>query len=176
MSDIILIQGSLNPNSKTAVILDEVAKAIKEKGIDYKLIDLRKIKMEFCDGRALEKYSNDLQESYKLMEEAKAYVIGMPVYCYSVSGPLKNFLDITCGAMEGKYAGIVCNAGGIMSYLASADLMKILSYEVHTLSIQPTVYAWGKDFADGKIANEKVFTKINDMVERLTSKLKAPVS
>ena len=169
MTNIILIQGSLNPNSKTAIILDEVANVLKEKNISYETIDLRKLKLEFCDGRDLKEYNQDLQNAYKLIESASGYVIGMPVYCYSVSGVLKNFLDITCSAMENKVTGIVCNAGGIMSYLASADLMKILSYEVHVLTVQPTVYAHGNDFKDGKIVNEKVLHKANAMVERLMS-------
>ena len=179
MSVIVVIQGSLNKDSKTALIIDEVVKILKEKNINHELIDLRKIKLEFCDGRKLEEYNQDLQNVYKLMERAKAYIIGMPVYCYSVSGVLKNFLDITCGAMEGKYAGIVCNAGGVMSYLASAELMKILSYEVQCLSIQPTVYGWGDDFSaeggptsggkDGKIVNPKILSKAKEMVEKLMS-------
>ena len=106
------------------------------------------------------------------MESVKGYIIGMPVYCYSVSGVLKNFLDITCGAMENKVCGIVCNAGGVMSYLASAELMKILSYEVQCLSVQPTVYGWGKDFQDGKIVNEKILAKANEMVEKLMTVVK----
>ena len=172
MSKLILIQGSLNPNSKTSIILDEVAKILKEKNIDYETIDLRKLKLEFCDGRDLKEYNQDLQNAYKLIESAGGYIIGMPVYCYSVSGVLKNFLDITCSAMENKYAGIVCNAGGVMSYLASADLMKILSYEVHALTVQPTVYAWGDDFKNGKITNEKVLHKAVHMVEKLMCILK----
>lgn len=167
MSKLTLIQGSLNADSKTALLLDEIIKILKEKSIKYDLIDLRKIKLEFCDGRKLEQYNSELQNAYKLMEESKGYIIGMPVYCYSVSGPLKNFLDITCGTMEKKFVGIACAAGGAMSYLASADLMKILSYEVHAISVQPTVYASGGDFKDGKIVNEKILYKAKDMVERL---------
>ena len=172
MPKLILIQGSLNPNSKTALILSEVAKILEEKKIDYEIIDLRKLKLEFCDGRDLKDYKEDLKNAYELIESASGYVIGMPVYCYSVSGVLKNFLDITCGAMENKCAGIVCNAGGIMSYLASSDLMKILSYEVHVLTVQPTVYAHGNDFKDGKIVNEKVLHKANHMVENLITIVK----
>ena len=172
MSKLILIQGSLNPNSKTSIILDEVISILKDKKINYELIDLRKLKLQFCDGRDLEKYNEDLQNAYKIMKKSSGYVVGMPVYCYSVSGVLKNFLDITCGAMENKCAGIVCNAGGAMSYLASSELMKILSYEVHVLSVQPTVYAHGNDFKDGKIVNEKVLDKANKMVEKLMKHLK----
>lgn len=172
MSKIVVIQGSLNKNSKTSLIIDEVVKILKEKDINYELIDLRKLELQFCDGRELKDYNKDLQNAYKLMEEAKGYVIGMPVYCYSVSGVLKNFLDITCGAMEGKFAGIVCNAGGVMSYLASVDLMKILSYEVGCLSVQPTAYGWGGDFKDGKIVNPKILEKAKEMVEKLMAVLK----
>ena len=172
MSKLVLIQGSLNPNSKTALILDEVANVLKEKNINYEIIDLRKLNLEFCDGRDLKEYNQDLQNVYKQIESANGYVIGMPVYCYSVSGVLKNFLDITCSAMENKVTGIVCNAGGVMSYLASADLMKILPYEVHVLTVQPTVYAYGNDFKDGKIVNEKVLHKAVHMVERLMEIIK----
>lgn len=172
MSKLVLIQGSLNPNSKTATILDAVGNILKERNITHETIDLRKLNMQFCDGRDLKNYNDDLQKAYKLMESAGGYIIGMPVYCYSVSGVLKNFLDVTCAAMKGKSTGIVCNAGGIMSYLASSDLMKILSYEVHVLTVQPTVYAHGNDFKDGKIANEKVLDKARHMVERLMNVVK----
>lgn len=167
MSKIVIIQGSLNKNSKTSLIIDEIIKIFKSKNLNYELIDLRKLELQFCDGRDLKDYNSDLQNAYNLMKEAQGYVIGMPVYCYSVSGPLKNFLDITCGAMEGKVCGIVCNAGGVMSYLASTELMKILSYEVSCLSVQPTVYGWGGDFKDGKIINEKILEKARTMVDKL---------
>lgn len=171
MSNIVLIQSSLSKGSKTSLLIDETVKVLKEKNIDFEVIDLRKIEMQFCDGRKIEEYNLDLQKAYKLIKSAKGYIIGMPVYCYSLSGVLKNFLDITCSAMEGKVTGIICSAGGAMSYLASADLMKILSYEVHVLSVQPTVYASGGDFENGMIKNEKVLKKISDMVENLTKKI-----
>ena len=169
MSNLVVIQSSLNKNSKTAVIVDHALEILFNKGVEHKVIDLRNIKLEFCDGRKIEEYNNDLQNAYELMKSASAYIIGMPVYCYSVSGVLKNFLDITCSSMKGKFAGIICNAGGIMSYLASADLIKILSYEVHVLTVQPTVYACDSDFQNGKIANQKVINKAKDMIENLMS-------
>tara|TARA_Y100001936_G_C16036583_1_gene648958 strand:+ start:249 stop:440 length:192 start_codon:yes stop_codon:yes gene_type:complete len=63
-----------------------------------------------------------------MVDKADGLIIGMPVFCFSVSGPLKNFTDITSSAMEEKVAGIFCTTGGSMSYLASADLAKILAY------------------------------------------------
>ncbi len=169
---IVLIQGSLSANSKTALTLAVTQELLEKKGAKVELVDLHKVKMEFCDGRELKDYSQDLQQAYKTMSEADAYVVGMPVYCYSVSGPLKNFLDITCKAMAGKPVGVVCSAGGMGSYLASADLLKILGYEVEAIGVHPVVYAWSQDFADGKITNPKVTEKIEAMATKLLSLVK----
>mgnify|MGYP001296316130 FL=1 len=99
-------------------------------------------------------------------------IIGMPVYCYSVSGPLKNLIDITSSAMENKVAGILCTTGSSMSYLASADLAKILAYESQVLSVQPVVCSSYEDFKNGKLESQKVHDKLNAMIEALISLLK----
>ncbi len=91
----------------------------------------------------------------------------MPVYCYSVSGPLKNFIDITSGAMEKKIAGILCNAGGKQSYMASADLSNILAYESHVTTVQPIVYSSYEDYDEQTLTSNKVKSKIRELVDHL---------
>ena len=168
MSNIVVIQGSLNPNSRTAIVTQKTAEVLTEKGISFETIDLRELEMEFCDGRELEEYNQDMQDAYQKMEAADAYIIGMPVYQYSIAGPLKNFLDITMGAMKGeKPVGIICNSGGVRSYLASAELMKALSFEVSALCVQPTVHTWAGDFEDGAIKDPKIVEKIEKMVNAI---------
>jgi NAD(P)H-dependent FMN reductase len=102
-----------------------------------------------------------------MVNEADGLIFGMPVYCYSVSGPLKNLIDITASAMEKKVAGILCNTGSSMSYLASSDLAKILAYESQVLAVQPVVCSSYEDFKDGKLSSEKVHEKLNAMIEVL---------
>ena len=87
MSQVVLIQGSLNKESRTAILVDHAVKEIKRAGLEVTVLDLRNIQMEFCDGRSLKEYHLEVQQAYQAMEEADAFVIGMPVYCYSVSGP-----------------------------------------------------------------------------------------
>ncbi len=141
---------------------------LQKKNISYTLIDLREIDMPFCDGRKLEEYKNQaLETAFKTLSAADGYIIGMPVYNYSISGPLKNFLDLTDKAMVKKPVGIVCNSGGVRSYLASADLMKCLSFEVESVCIQPTVHTWAGDFEKNVITNERIPQKIEDMIEKL---------
>jgi len=167
MSQVVLIQGSLNKESRTAVLIQHTEEELKRAGLETTLLDLRNIQMEFCDGRSLKEYHPEMQQAYQAMEKADAFVIGMPVYCYSVSGPLKNFIDITSGAMEKKIAGILCNAGGNQSYMASADLSNILAYESHVTTVQPIVFSSYENYDDQTLTGDKVKSKIRELVDHL---------
>ncbi len=171
MPQVVLIQGSLNKNSRTAVLVQHAADELKWAGLEAEVLDLRNMQMEFCDGRPLKEYHPDLQHAYRTMDEAQAFIIGMPVYCYSVSGPLKNFIDITSGAMEKKLAGILCNAGGNRSYMASADLSHILAYESHVTTVQPIVFSSYEDFEGQSLVEEKTKSKLQEMVNNLARQL-----
>ena len=172
MKKVLIIQGSLNPQSKTAIVVQEAEKIVSNfDGIDCQTLDLRYFEMQFCDGRKLQDYNSDTKRAYEMVEEADGLIIGMPVYCYSVSGPLKNLIDITSSAMENKVAGILCTTGSSMSYLASADLAKILAYESEVLSIQPVVCSSYEDFKDGRLESKKVYEKLNAMIEVLVGHL-----
>ena len=172
MSQVVLIQGSLNKDSRTAILIDHAAEEMKRAGLEAVHLDLRNIQMEFCDGRPLREYHPEMQQAYQAIEKADAFVIGMPVYCYSVSGPLKNFIDITSGAMEKKIAGILCNAGGNRSYMASADLSNILAYESHVTTVQPIVFSSYEDYDDQSLTGAKVKSKIRELVDHLARHLK----
>lgn len=167
MSRILIIQGSLSRQSKTAIVAEEAEKLLRGMFVEVSVLDLRSLDMEFCDGRSLKDYNVDTQNAYRMMESADGYIFGMPVYCWSVSGALKNFIDITAGAMENKTAGILCNAGSERSYLASSDLVKILSYESSVLTVHPIVCTCYEDFQDGNLTNPKAISKLQKMVNTL---------
>lgn len=167
MSSILLIQSSLSQDSKTAVVVKEAAKNLKQRGIPHEILDLRKIELEFCDGRSLSDYNDDLQEAFCKIETARALIFGMPVYCFSVSGVLKNFIDITAEAMENQVAGILCNAGGKGSYMSLGDLSKILAFESRVITVQPTVYTTYEDFKDGKLKSKAIKDRIDLMLDTL---------
>ena len=173
MPKVVIIQGSLSHDSKTAIVVQETERILKQKDVEFETLDLRKLEMEFCDGRPLAEYNADMQRVYGLMKAADGYIFGMPVYCWSVSGVVKNLIDITAGAMENKVAGILCNAGGDRSFLASSDLVKILLYESGVLTVHPTVYSSAEDFDGGRLTNAKVVAKIQGMVDALFKLLPA---
>jgi len=170
---VLCIQGSLNSDSNTNTLLRAAFDRLE--GVKKSFLDLREVKLEFCDGRDLADYHEDLQVAAKEVEQSDAYVIGMPVYCYSVSGALKNFLDITCSGMENKPFAIVCAAGGERSYLATADLQKILLFEVRCRPFPRVVFATGKDFKDGKVTNAEVNKRLDQLAEEFVAWAKLDV-
>ena len=173
MSKVLIIQASLNPQSKTAIVVGEAEKILNSLDeVDCQILDLRYFDMQFCDGRKSTDYNSDTQKAFEMINDADGFIVGMPVYCYSVSGPLKNLIDITSSAMEKKVAGILCTTGSPMSFLASSDLAKILAYESHVFSVQPVVCSSYEDFKDGKLKSRKVKEKLKSMIEVLLHYLK----
>lgn len=169
MADFLLIQGSLNPNSRTAIVVKKAADDLSKLGKKVEIIDLREIAMPFCDGRDDEDYDPETRKIFKKIAEAEAIIFGMPVYCYSISGPLKNFIDLHAKAMKNKKAGILCNAGGHKSYLAAADLSKVLAFESNCTTLQPVVYTSKHEFENGVLTGEKALEKLEKLMEALSS-------
>lgn len=169
---IVLIQGSLNPQSNTALLIDAVARMLDVRGVAHETIDLRRVDMDFCDGRPVAQYNEDTKAVHARMVSAEGYIFGMPVYSYSISGALKNLLDITASAMEKKVAGILCNSSGRRSYLASVDLMKILSYEADVATVQPIVHTDRETFKEGKIFDDHVIELMQEMIDGILKYLR----
>lgn len=169
MKKITVIQSSLRQGSNTAIVAREFAKKADARGVHVHYVDLRDVKMDLCDARKLEEYSQDIQNVYGIMEKSEAIIFGMPVYQYSMSGVLKNFIDICGGSLKGASIWVIVNAGGPNCYMASQDLFNALQFEYATTSIMPTPYTWSMDFKDGEIVNEKVLSKLDELVEKIIS-------
>ena len=90
MKKVVLISTSLSATSKSALLIQSAAEQLKT----AEVIDLRHLSIPFCDGRKIEDYSKEIQLLFKTIKEADALVFGFPIYCYSISGVLKNFIDI----------------------------------------------------------------------------------
>lgn len=171
MKHILTIQGSLSPESRTAKVLELAHARLREKGAPFEHLDLRTLDLMQCDGRPLAGYNEDMQGAHRALEAAGGYIFGMPVYCWSISGPLKNLIDITASAMENKVAGIICNAGSPRAFLASSDLAKILFYESNVMTVHPIVHTSCDDFDDRGVNNPKVEEKVSALVDQLVKQL-----
>ncbi len=164
---VVLVQGSLSLTSKTSLLIDEVANILDCKALTFEVLDLRTLNMDFCNGRPIEEYNDDTRGAFECMKRGDRYVFGMPVYSHSISGALKNVIDIAHPVMKGKRAGVVCHAQGVKGYLASLDLLKVLSMEAQTSVVQPVVHTDEQSFRKGELFDDQAKVLIHEMVESL---------
>ena len=67
MPKVVIIQGSLNPKSKTAIVAQEAEKILHRfDGIVCQILDLRYFEIQFCDGRKLQDYGSDTKKAYEM--------------------------------------------------------------------------------------------------------------
>lgn len=170
MKKIILISSSLRKESLSFLLINKADKILKQKELSSKIIDLKEESIPFCDGRPIENYPKNIQKIYKTIKESNYIIFGMPVYCYSVSGVLKNFIDIFSQAFKNKYFGICCATGSKLSYLATSDLLKILHFESKSIGIQPIVMADESDFDKNQNINNEIEERMIQMINNLLIK------
>ena len=139
-----------------------VAAGVRAAGHETDELTLADVTMEFCDGRPLEAYGESMREAAARVALADAYVIGMPVYCYSLPGVLKNFLDVACGGMKEKPFAVVSVGGGERSYMACGDLQRILSFECRAHPYPRVVYASDRHFL-GSTPDEETAKRLDDL-------------
>lgn len=167
MGKIVLISSSLSKNSRSAKLIKFTANRLKELGNEIQIIDLREREIPFCDGRKLADYSTGIQDLYDDIKSTDSIIFGFPIYCYSISGVLKNFLDIFSYAMKEKSFGVCASAGSKMSFLAIADLYKIMQFQSNAKGVMPAVLVDYEDFKDN-IPTEPIKERIDHMLESLT--------
>lgn len=168
MKTITLISSSLSPSSNSSILIDRTISKIDKSIYNINFVDLKKIDIPFCDGRSLDQYSENVQQLFEDIKRTDYLVFGFPIYCYSISGVFKNFIDIFSKAMFNKKYGVCCSLGSNRSYLAISDLQKILFFQSNAHMVNPTVVCDYSNFSDGKVTPD-VESRIDLMLESLLS-------
>ncbi len=111
---VITICGSLREDSSTALALRVSAEAAKLAGANVEVIDLGSLALPFCDGRTDEvSYGGDTVQFIQTVQSADGLILGSPNYHGSVTGVLKNALDLLGpDAIRDKLVGLVATARG----------------------------------------------------------------
>ena len=109
------ISGSLKPNSSTSFVINLALEAAREKGAEIEFCEVSTAGLPFCDGRADADYPEAVHEFRTKIRESQGIIIGTPEYHNSLTGWLKNALDL-CGhnEFEHKMVGLIGVAGGAM--------------------------------------------------------------
>ncbi|MDP4220539.1 MAG: NADPH-dependent FMN reductase [Bacteroidota bacterium] len=110
------ICGSMRPNSSTAYVIKYALAAAAEAGAETDFYDIAEHQLPFCDGRQDEStYPSSVNEFKALIRSSQGIIIGTPEYHNSITGSLKNALDLcSTEEFEHKMVGIIGVAGGGM--------------------------------------------------------------
>lgn len=128
------ICGSLGRSSYTRMAVQAALRGAEELGARTLLIDLRDYNLPFCmGGRDAEAdYPDDVFRLRRDLRAASGIIIGTPEYHGSLSGVLKNALDLTgFDEFEGKPVGLVGISGGATGAYDALNSLRSIGRALH---------------------------------------------
>lgn len=170
MVKIVGINGSLRPGSYSALALEVAMSRVQALGVETEIIDLKKLSLPFCNGG--DDYSDypDVAKMQQTVKAAKGLILATPEYHGSVSGVMKNALDLmSFEELSGKVAGLISVLGGQSNSNALNDLRIILRW-VHAWVIPEQIgigQAWKVFNEEGKILDEKLSQRFDAFAQSL---------
>lgn len=178
MVKIVGIAGSLRADSYSQQALKVAAQRVQALGAEAEILDLRTLNLPFCDGGSDYPDYPDVIKLRQTVQQADGLILATPEYHGSVSGVLKNALDLmSFDQLSGKVTGVISVLGGQPNSNALNDLRLILRW-VHSWVIPEQVaigQAWNAFSQDGKLLDEKLSNRFDEFAQSLvenTRKLK----
>lgn len=170
MVKIVGLAGSLRPGSYSHKALAIAAERVRALGAEVEILDLRSLNLPFCDGG--DDYSDypDVARLQQAFRQADGIILATPEYHGSISGVLKNALDLM-GFEEftDKVVGNISVLGGQPNSNALNDLRIILRW-VHAWVIPEQVaigQAWKAFDAEGSLTDESLSKRFDAFAKSL---------
>lgn len=178
MVKIVGIAGSLRPGSYSHQALKVAVQRVEALGAEVEILDLRSMNLPFCDGGDAYPDHPDVEKLKQAVREADALILATPEYHGSLSGVLKNALDLmSFEELSGKITGMISVLGGQSNSNALNDLRTIARW-VHAWTIPEQIaigQAWKAFGEDGKLLDESLSKRFDTFAQSLvetTRKLK----
>jgi NAD(P)H-dependent FMN reductase len=155
------------PKGRTRSAVSHALRGASEYGVKTSLIELRDYELVFCGQVPEEDYPQDV---FRLREEVSAsqgIILGTPEYHGSLSGALKNALDLMgADQFEGKMVGLVGVAGGHLGATNSLNTMRAIGRNMHCWVIpqEVSIPDSGKMFhEDGSLADQALEQRLYEL-------------
>ena len=129
---VIGLAGSLRPESATRMAVRHALRGATEKGAKVELLDLGALDLPFLGREAEAGYAKAVERFRATLRAADGIILGSPELHGSVSGVLKNALDLASAhEFEGKMVGIVGIAGGRMGATETLSHLRTIGRSLH---------------------------------------------
>lgn len=170
MVKIVGIGGSLRAGSYSQMALNVAAQRVAALGAQVEILDLRSLHLPFCTGENDYQEYPDVAKLQNAVKEADGLILATPEYHGSVSGVLKNALDLmSFEHLDGKVVGSISVLGGQVNSNALNDLRVILRW-VHAWVIPEQIaigQAWKAFSPEGKLLEEKLSERFDQFAQSL---------
>ena len=150
MTAVAVLLGSVTPPGRLSSALAGAQGRLQAAGHEVTLSDLGRLRLGFADGRPIEQLTDDTATLVRGIAEAGAVILATPVYRGTLTGALKNALDLLpVEALLAKPVGIVAMGATLHHYLgAESHLRDILAW-FGAFTLPTAVYLSSADFRDG---------------------------
>jgi NAD(P)H-dependent FMN reductase len=149
---LIAISASLTPGGRTRAALECAVEGARARYADTEtdLLDLRDVRISFCDGRALSEYADDTRRVVEGIGTGDGFLLATPVYRGSYSGALKNLIDhLPVESLRHKPVGLIAVGATDHHYLVIDHALRSLLAWFGAMVAPGSVYVQGADF-DGQ--------------------------
>lgn len=170
MVKIVGIGGSLRPDSSSYQALNTAIQRVQALGVSTEILDLRQMQLPFCTGGGDYPGYPDVMRLRETVQEADGLILATPEYHGSISGVLKNALDLmSFDQLSGKVTGLISVLGGQSNSNALNDLRIIMRW-VHAWVIPEQIavgQSWKAFGEDGKLLDEKLSQRFDQFAVSL---------
>jgi FMN reductase len=162
-TDLRVVLGSTTPPGRMHRALDGAIERAAARGTSADLLDLGTVKLGFANGTPPEQLDDDTGATIAALENATALIVATPVYRGSLTGSLKNLLDLTpVPALQGKVVGLLAMGASDHHFLgAERHLRDVLAF-FGAVVMPVAVYLNNKDFEDG-VPGERAETVLDEL-------------
>ena len=145
-----MILGSTTPPGRMHRAIDGAIERAAARGTSADLVDIGTLDLGFANGTPPADLDDDTAATIAAIESARAVIFATPIYRGSLSGSLKNLIDLTpVPALQAKVVGIVAMGASDHHFLgAERHLRDVLTF-FGAVVMPVAVYLNGTDFTDG---------------------------
>ncbi|MDJ0591434.1 MAG: NADPH-dependent FMN reductase [Pleurocapsa sp. MO_226.B13] len=170
MVKIVGITGSLRTDSYTALALQQAINRVQALGAEVDTLDLREMNLPFCDGGSEYPDYPDVEVLRETVKAADGLILATPEYHGSVSGVIKNALDLmSFEHLSGKVTGVISVLGG-QSNSNALNHMRMIVRWVHGWVIPEQIavgQAWQAFDSEGKLKDAKLAERFDGFAQSL---------
>ncbi|MDI6024899.1 FMN reductase [Corticibacterium sp. UT-5YL-CI-8] len=161
--------GSFSRPSRSRTLVETAAAHAADRfGVDSSIYDITDLGQSFGNARSLKDLDQDARKIFDAIAEADVLVVGTPTYKGSYTGLFKHAIDLIDPiTLAGKPVILTATGGGDRHALIVEHQLRPLFGFFQAHSLPSAIYASDRDFADGRLVNDIIRSRVAQTVAEL---------